>query len=256
MAAKRLGIANPTASTMTALCTVDTTGVLSVIASNKGTLPTVVSVWISPADSANDPGSRGYIVTNLSVAAGQAFETFRFGVNARDVIYVIADSANASFSANLLYETSSTQSVKYQSTQPGSPQVGDIWVNSSTNAVSLYTGASFATVATVAATGPTGPQGPTGATGPQGTAGAASSTGATGPTGPTGPSGGPTGPTGPTGAQGLTGATGPTGASINGPTTPASATATGYVGTVVWDSSYIYVCVATNTWKRAAISTW
>ena len=38
--------------------------------------------------------------------------------------------------------------------------------------------------------------------------------------------------------------------------TPASASATGIVGTICWDTSYIYVCTATNTWKRAAISTW
>lgn len=38
--------------------------------------------------------------------------------------------------------------------------------------------------------------------------------------------------------------------------TPASATATGTVGQVVWDASYIYICTATNTWKRAAIATW
>lgn len=38
--------------------------------------------------------------------------------------------------------------------------------------------------------------------------------------------------------------------------TPASATATGVKGQIVWDTNYIYVCVATNTWKRAAISTW
>lgn len=38
--------------------------------------------------------------------------------------------------------------------------------------------------------------------------------------------------------------------------TPASAAATGAVGEVCWDASYIYVCTATNTWKRAAISTW
>jgi hypothetical protein len=38
--------------------------------------------------------------------------------------------------------------------------------------------------------------------------------------------------------------------------TPASATAAGAVGTICWDSSYIYVCTATNTWKRAALSTW
>jgi len=38
--------------------------------------------------------------------------------------------------------------------------------------------------------------------------------------------------------------------------TPASAAATGTVGMICWDASYIYVCIATNTWKRAAIATW
>lgn len=41
-----------------------------------------------------------------------------------------------------------------------------------------------------------------------------------------------------------------------GGSTPASASASGTAGTVTWDSSYIYVCTATNTWKRAAIATW
>jgi hypothetical protein len=38
--------------------------------------------------------------------------------------------------------------------------------------------------------------------------------------------------------------------------TPASAAATGDAGMICWDASYIYVCTATNTWKRAAIATW
>jgi len=38
--------------------------------------------------------------------------------------------------------------------------------------------------------------------------------------------------------------------------TPASATATGTTGEIAWDANYIYVCTATNTWKRTAISTW
>ena len=38
--------------------------------------------------------------------------------------------------------------------------------------------------------------------------------------------------------------------------TPASATATGTAGEICWDASYVYVCTATNTWKRTAISTW
>lgn len=37
---------------------------------------------------------------------------------------------------------------------------------------------------------------------------------------------------------------------------PANATATGVAGQIAKDSNYLYVCVATNTWKRVAISTW
>lgn len=38
--------------------------------------------------------------------------------------------------------------------------------------------------------------------------------------------------------------------------TPANASDTGTAGQIKWDSSYIYVCIAANTWKRVAISTW
>ena len=38
--------------------------------------------------------------------------------------------------------------------------------------------------------------------------------------------------------------------------TPASASDTGTTGDICWDASYIYICVGTNTWKRAAIATW
>lgn len=38
--------------------------------------------------------------------------------------------------------------------------------------------------------------------------------------------------------------------------TPASASATGTAGEVAWDANYVYVCTATDTWKRVALSTW
>ena len=38
--------------------------------------------------------------------------------------------------------------------------------------------------------------------------------------------------------------------------TPASASDTGNAGEICWDASYIYVCTATNTWKRTPILTW
>jgi len=359
MAAKRLAVANPAANTETLLATVDTAGVASVIIANKGSLAGATSCWIAPQGSNNAAASRAYLVSTITVSNGQAFETFRFPVNVDDEIYVLGDIATFSYSANLLYETSGTAQVVYQALQPGFPNVGDIWVNSDTDEVNLYTGTAFVPIAVAAPAGPTGPTGPasvvpgpTGPTGagisilgtyatlidlqaavptatsgaaylvgtdlyvwsastsswynggpflagPTGPTGAASSTigptgptgpigpsggptGPEGPTGPTGPSGGPTGPTGPTGPvgpsstvagptgptgatgpagpsngpTGPTGPTGPAGTTILGPTAPASATSTGTVGTIMWDSNYIYVCIAAGTWKRVAITTW
>jgi hypothetical protein len=39
-------------------------------------------------------------------------------------------------------------------------------------------------------------------------------------------------------------------------TAPSSASDTGTLGEVRIDASYIYVCTASNTWKRAQIATW
>ena len=47
-----------------------------------------------------------------------------------------------------------------------------------------------------------------------------------------------------------------TGQHITATSTPASAAATGTAGTWAWDANYIYICTATNTWKRVAIATW
>jgi len=39
-------------------------------------------------------------------------------------------------------------------------------------------------------------------------------------------------------------------------TAPTSATATGTTGEIRYDANYMYVCVATNTWKRSSLTTW
>jgi hypothetical protein len=36
--------------------------------------------------------------------------------------------------------------------------------------------------------------------------------------------------------------------------TPASSSDTGTAGDICWDANYLYVCIATNTWRRAAHS--
>jgi hypothetical protein len=37
---------------------------------------------------------------------------------------------------------------------------------------------------------------------------------------------------------------------------PATSNAAGAAGQITWDGNYIYICVATNTWKRASLATW
>jgi len=38
--------------------------------------------------------------------------------------------------------------------------------------------------------------------------------------------------------------------------TPATSSSPGEEGTICWDTNYVYVCIAENTWKRIGISTW
>lgn len=128
--------------------------------------------------------------------------------------------------------------------------------------------------------GPTGPQGVTGPEGPTGPQGITGPTGSQGEIGPTGPSGGPPGPTGPTGQQGNTGPSGPTGpgispggsagqffvknsdldydtiwtSSVVSSIAPGSSGASGATGQIALDSSHLYVCVATDTWKRVNLT--
>lgn len=39
-------------------------------------------------------------------------------------------------------------------------------------------------------------------------------------------------------------------------TVPATTSSNGVAGIIARDTNYIYVCVANNSWKRAALSTW
>ncbi len=44
--------------------------------------------------------------------------------------------------------------------------------------------------------------------------------------------------------------------SIENAHTPSSHTESCTAGQIVWDANYIYVCIATNSWKRSALTTW
>jgi len=191
MPVKRLAIANPSANLQSVLYVADSAYIASVIVANKSAINITADVAVIPS-SGTLSSNGAYIVKNIVISGGQSFETFKFSLNTGDTISILSNSAQASFFVNGLYESEGRQVVKYQIAQPDYPQIGDIWINSLTNATSFWNGSAWNTSVSV------GPTGPTGATGTNG------SNGATGATGPTGPSGGPTGPTGATGNNGLT----------------------------------------------------
>jgi hypothetical protein len=95
----RLGIVNPAANTDSSLVNFTSAHLISVVASNKASVATPitkVTIWVVPAN-ATIQAQYAYICSNLIIAVGQSFETFRFAVNAGDTLYVRSSTATASF---------------------------------------------------------------------------------------------------------------------------------------------------------------
>jgi hypothetical protein len=178
----RLGSANPLKEIQTTLVTATRGYVVSVIVANKGEVNAVSSVAVIPS-GATLASAGIYIVKNISVGAGQSFETFRFAINIGDVVTVLGSSDNLAYYVNGAYENNGNQYVTYNAGPPPFPSIGDIWINSITNATSFWSGTSWNISISQ---GPTGPQGLTGLTGATGQVGAIGPTGSTGPTGPIG----------------------------------------------------------------------
>jgi plastocyanin len=249
----RLGIANPPANEDTAIFTATGNYLISITAANKAinaTPLTKVSIFIIPAN-ATIPAQYAYIASNVTLSVGQSFETFRFGVNSGDTVYVRSSLNLTSFSCNGIAQEDSLLPENLGQTFTNkvirgvsntiyldqgttaqralAAEAGYVRFNTETDALEVKTSANWEQVGTGAGGGVTGPTGPAGAQGVQGP------TGPQGDLGPTGPSGGPTGPTGPTGSQGPTGPeggpTGPTGATGDtGPTGPTGATGDSVTG--------------------------
>lgn len=98
----RLGLANPSGNTDTALVAFDEPHLVSVIAANKSVVATPltkVNIWVVPAN-ASIPAQYAYIGYNINLSLGQSFETFRFAVNSGDTLYVRSTNDNVSFSCS------------------------------------------------------------------------------------------------------------------------------------------------------------
>jgi hypothetical protein len=144
MAINRLAISNASANTDTVLYTAVRNCLTSVIATNKSNSQSLVRIWIVPAGQSGDSTKWMHIAYDSIVTGNNSLETFRFPLENGDLVYVRADSANISFSISGIYENSGTQKVYYDSTAPGAPSIGDIWVNSGSSYANTNTSAVIA----------------------------------------------------------------------------------------------------------------
>lgn len=88
----RVAVAHPTVTTEypngQQIFTTTTPRLVSVIAVNKADETQNFHIYTVPAGSESSPEDWGHIVYNLPITAYNSYETFRFGLNPNDQIYV------------------------------------------------------------------------------------------------------------------------------------------------------------------------
>lgn len=173
MPIQRLGLSNPAANEDIVLYTANDNYLVSVVVANKAinaTPLTKVNIWVAPAN-ATLPSQYAYIASNLLVGVGQSFETFRFGINSGDTVYVRTSVALTSFSINGIPQEDSAQPENLAQTftnkvirgeyntiyldkgttaeRSGSAEVGYIRFNTETDALEVKTSTGWQTIGTV-----------------------------------------------------------------------------------------------------------
>jgi hypothetical protein len=170
---QRLGLSNPAANEDVVLYNATANHLVSVVIANKAinaTPQTKVSVWVVPSN-ATIAAQYAYIASNLLVSVGQSFETFRFGLNAGDTVYIRTSVALTSFSINGVPQEDAAQPENIAQTltnkvirgvdntlyldkgltseRSGSAEVGYVRFNTETDALEVLTSTGWQTIGTV-----------------------------------------------------------------------------------------------------------
>lgn len=101
MAITRLGTARPASNQAVALFTFTQSYLVSVIAANVNNTTSPIpraSIYVVPSGATTET-SYAYIASNITLAYGTSFETFRFAVNPGDVLTVKPTTGDVAFSA-------------------------------------------------------------------------------------------------------------------------------------------------------------
>jgi hypothetical protein len=148
MAISRLATDTPLADTTSLLFGSPRSALVSVIATNVGSVDDRVSIYLVPKDEDQNQNKWAWLTYNTELRFGNSIETYRFTVGVGDKVYVRSDQGITSFSMNGIYESVGSQFVIQQPTEPPTPQIGDIWFNSANNLMYFWTGNQWVVSAT------------------------------------------------------------------------------------------------------------
>jgi hypothetical protein len=143
MAITRLALSNPGATTDTLLYTSTRNALISIIATNKSASTAAsVRIWVKPSGATLE-SQYSYMAYDTTVPILNTLETFRFPIVNGDQVYIRSSTANVSFSLNGIYESNGTSNITVGTTNPTSPVIGDVFVNTSNSGVVYWSGANW-----------------------------------------------------------------------------------------------------------------
>jgi hypothetical protein len=143
MAIVRLALENPSANTDTLLHTAIRQSLVSVISTNKSTVPATVRIWIQPTGSSSS-ADYAYLAYDTIIPANNSLETFRVALEVGDVVYVRSSTPDISFSLNGIHESSGNYNkVFVQDTLPTATNIGDVWVSEELGYVKFWDGSTW-----------------------------------------------------------------------------------------------------------------
>jgi hypothetical protein len=133
-------------ATVTSMHTALRSAVCSVLITNKSESPASVTVYVVPEGQDLDSTFWVWVTSDAYIDPKNTLETFRFPLNTNDTVYVSSSNADTSFSLNAIYESNGRSNITASITEPESPQVGDVWVNTGLNEVNFWDGIEWSSI--------------------------------------------------------------------------------------------------------------
>lgn len=103
---------------------------ISIVSVNLGGT-TLISAWAVPPGEDANPENWTYFMHEVLLSSRDSFETFKIAVNVGDKVFVQSDSGHVNFYINGIYDIAGTTNIFAGIQEPASPQVGDIWIDTS-----------------------------------------------------------------------------------------------------------------------------